>query len=132
MNRYVGKMLGVPIDSKAELSPRFRKSQAHGSKLTAQSQLFFLEVLILEDVWRCANKAKANFLLAGLAVRKGFAANHDDFMSLAMFTIVNYFVDAGLADNFSAAIASAAIRSSAAMVRALDVSWLQLKRGLSS
>jgi hypothetical protein len=125
-------MLGVPTRLKGRTRTRFRKSQAHGSKLTAQSQLFFLEVLILEDVWRCAYQAKADFLLAGFAIGKALAADHDNLVSLAVLTVVEYFVDAGLADNFSTAIAPAAIRSSAAMVRALDVSWLELKRGLSS
>jgi hypothetical protein len=88
----------------------------------AQQPLLFLEVLVLEDVRRCPYQPKADFLLAGFAVREMLAADHDDLVGLAMFTVVDDFVDAGLANDFSGPIASAAIRLSAAVARSLDAS----------
>ena len=72
-------------------------------------------------------KPKADFLLAGFAVRKVFAADHHDLVRFAMLTVVDHFVDAGLANHFSGTIAPAAIRPRAAVTGVLDASGLQLK-----
>jgi hypothetical protein len=103
------------------------KAQIESRRPIADSFLLFLEVLVLKDIGSCTNQTKADFLLAGFAVRKALAADHNNLVSLAVFTIVEYFVDAGLADNFSAAITPAAIRSSSPVARALNASRFELK-----
>jgi hypothetical protein len=83
--------------------------RAQGSKLMAQSSglAFFPKVFILEDIRRGSNQPETHFLFAGFAVGIAFAADHDDFVSFAVFAVVKDLVDAGLADNFPRAIAAA-------------------------
>ena len=88
---------------------------------------FSLEVFILKDIGSCAHQAKTDFFLAGFAVGKILAADHDDLVSVTVLAVMENFVDAGLTDNFSATITATAVRSPAAMAGAFGASRLQLK-----
>lgn len=62
-----------------------------------------LEILILEDVRRSANQAEAHVVGAGIAWREGIAAEHDHFVSVAMFAMMDDLVDAGLCHGLAGA-----------------------------
>jgi hypothetical protein len=67
------------------------------------SHLFF-EVFVLEDVGCGSYEAETHFIFAGFAIRKVLAADHYDFMQLAMIAVVNNLIDSGLAHTVSGAI----------------------------
>jgi chromosome condensin MukBEF complex kleisin-like MukF subunit len=86
---------------------------------------FFFEVFVLENVRRSPDQPEANFVLARLAIGKMFAADHDNFVGLAVSTVMNNFVDARLWHLFTSAVSSGAW--STASVSPLDGPGLQLK-----
>jgi hypothetical protein len=67
---------------------------------------------------------KAHFVLAGFTIRKVCPAYHYDFVSLAMLTVMNNLVDAGLANDFSGAMTPTA-GSSSSLVWILKIAGLR-------
>ena len=56
--------------------------------------LRLLEILILKNIWRCANQPEAYLVAAGVARGKSIPAQHDDFVRRPVGTIVNHLIDA--------------------------------------
>ena len=86
---------------------------------------FFFEVFVLEDVRRSPDQPEANFILTSLAIGKMFAADHDNFVRLAVRMVMNNFVDARLRHLLASAVNSVAWAT--ASVSPLDDPGLQLK-----
>ena len=69
----------------------------------AECLFLLLKILILEDIRRGANQAEAYIVRAGIAWRKGVAAQHDHFVSAAMSAMMDDLVNTGLLDGLAGA-----------------------------
>ncbi len=72
-----------------------------------ETRLFLLfEILILEDIRRGADESEPDILIAGLAVGKSIAGDHDDLVSGSMLAVVDHLVDSGLPNDITGLMAA--------------------------